>query len=459
MSVIVIDPSARNLPEQVLKNTQDLNDLQTAIDELTKVLPDIMGRSPATYVAPVALDSEAKPAGQYHLLFANTSYDVKNGDYVFCVFVHAASGSSYVGVLQVVNDTYASGQYAATVTAVTPNLRGNDGATGQPGASGQDAIMCKNIEEDTAPQVNVSRVYLTDDYFNRPIGQNTQFNAIWINTADNNHPYLCRFQSVSPLSPYQCNVIEVNDMRGAQGQAGKEALYFTNGSVSSVNNPVINGAVGGITSGFNRTPEVGDVFIGIVTDTSKGVDVVCVISIDSLGSQSPTWNGTIKAISNQVVNNFSELGNPSTVIMNDNGFRVTNGIRWIYPNGNHSYNFPFTVPIKATNGIVADVSEDGNFIELHAELYRHHIGFTNGMGMSFNFDIYNRSATQFTYDTLKSYLTGKTYSVSGGESMSSTKIPSHISTLNNVITVTYTDTSRYQLEETSVAINDTVEEI
>lgn len=173
MSVIVIDPSARNLPEQVLKNTQDLNELQTAIDELTKVLPDIMGRSPATYVAPVALDSEAKPAGQYHLLFANTSYDVKNGDYVFCVFVHAASGNSYVGVLQVVNDAYASGQYAATVTAVTPNLRGNDGAAGQqgqPGEAGADGeaalVYSQPVFAGIVP-TNGSQVMLGTNNFNR----------------------------------------------------------------------------------------------------------------------------------------------------------------------------------------------------------------------------------------------------------------------------------------------------
>lgn len=386
MSVIVIDPSARNLPEQVLKNTQDLNDLQTAIDELTKVLPDIMGRSPATYVARVLLDSEAQPSGQYHLLFANTSYDVKNGDYVFCVFVHAASGSSYVGVLQVVNDTYASGQYAATVTAVTPNLRGNDGATG-------------------------------------PAGQ-----------------------------------------PGETGPAGETQLLYIGPNIGSAVNTNPDTVVGGTIASLSRKPVVGERFLMPVevgaTGASDKIIMIVYVEVTSVGSLSPTWNGKIVAGANSIPVSISQSANPSVAGHQNNIFNVKNTFRFVYQDAQfRTENITFGIPLKATDGIVADVSEDGKFIELHAELYRHHIRFTNGMGMSFNFDIYNRSATQFTYDTLKSYLTGKTYPISGSESMSSTKIPSHIATLNNVITVTYTDTSRYQLEETSVATDDTVEEI
>lgn len=322
MSVIVIDPSARNLPEQVLKNTQDLNELQTAIDELTKVLPDIMGRSPATYVAPVALDSEAKPAGQYHLLFANTSYDVKNGDYVFCVFVHAASGNSYVGVLQVVNDTYASGQYAATVAAVTPNLRGNDGATGPQGEQG-------------------------------------------------------------PTGP--------------QGPAGE--------------------------------------------------------------------SGTVLSELNQlaILQNFKTKG---LLVQNEEGFNLKADAQVVFNNGGVIFNTDtctMVIPLKATNGIVADVSEDGKFIELHAELYEHRVVISRVGNTNVYFTIYNRTATSFNYDALVSYLSGKSIMATGyagrGSTFDFSMIAYIIGVNSGQLGVSTVNGGYHIIDKDNYTVTDTVEEI
>lgn len=403
MSVIVIDPSARNLPEQVLKNSQDINDLQTAIEELTKVLPDIMGKSPATYVAAIALDSEAKPAGQYHLLFANTSYDVKNGDYVFCVFVHAASGSSYVGVLQVVNDTYASGQYAATVTAVTPNLRGNDGATGPQGPQGIQG----------------------------PTGET-----------------------------------------GDKGDSGLNALECD--SFRRNGEPVNNSKLNVMYVLMNRTPIVGDKFVALCVDNITQLTYLVNFTVESLNAEESYCSCNIDSYSQITgpagkdgigIDTLSELGNafnnatPPIVTQNNMGFVSTLISKAVYSGGQKQYNQISIIPIKATNGIIADVSEDGNFIELHAELYRHHIEFTGANGMSFNFDIYNRSATAFTYDTLVSYLSTKKYPISGGESVTSTKVTAYIGVLDSKLLVTYADQTLYTIEKANTSMSDTVEEI
>ena len=231
MSVIVIDPTARNLPEQVLKNTQNIAELQSAIDKLAEDLPDIMGRSPALYKEVVALTTPDAPTGSFNLDFSKTSYNVKNGDFVFAVFSNGATFNSYVGLLSVTNDTAGSGIYSASVLSVTPNLKGNKGDTGatgpqgQPGEPGKPALWCNTIITGSEPLAGGS-CNLGSNYFSRTPENGEKFLALWQNTNDSNHPYFVNLQIASDTSPYTCNILYVSDIKGPQGPAGEsEKLY------------------------------------------------------------------------------------------------------------------------------------------------------------------------------------------------------------------------------------------
>lgn len=225
MSVIVIDPTARNLPEQVLKNTQDITELQSAIDELAQDLPDIMGRSPALYKEVIAITTPDAPTGSFNLDFSKTSYNVKNGDFVFAVFSNGATFNSYVGLLSVTNDTAGSGIYSASVLSVTPNLKGNKGDQGAQGEPGEPALWCNTIITGSEP-LQGGTCILGSSYFNRTPENGEKFLALWQNTNDENHPYFVNLQIASDASPYTCNILYVSDIKGPQGPAGESAKLY-----------------------------------------------------------------------------------------------------------------------------------------------------------------------------------------------------------------------------------------
>lgn len=220
MSVIVIDPTARNLPEQVLKNTQEIAELQSAIDELAKDLPDIMGRSPALYKEVISLTTPDAPTGSFNLDFSKTSYNVKNGDFVFAVFSNGATFNSYVGLLSVTNDTAGSGIYSASVLSVTPNLKGNKGNQGAQGEPGENALWCNTISTGSEPLAGGSCV-LGSSYFSRTPENGEKFLALWQNTNDSNHPYFVNLQIASDTSPYTCNILYVSDIKGPAGESAE----------------------------------------------------------------------------------------------------------------------------------------------------------------------------------------------------------------------------------------------
>lgn len=330
MSVIVIDPTARNLPEQVLKNTQDIAELQSAIDKLAEDLPDIMGRSPALYKEVVVLTTPDAPTGSFNLDFSKTSYNVKNGDFVFAVFSNGATFNSYVGLLSVTNDTAGSGIYSASVLSVTPNLKGNKGDTGATGPQGPQGVA--------GPQ-------------------------------------------------------------GPQGPAGESGTVLS--------------------------------------------------ALSTLA----------------VLEQFKENG---LIVQTDEGFALRAHGQLVFNNGGVALSTDMctmTLPLKATNGVVADVSEDRKFIELHAELYRHRIKIETTASANFPqiyTEIINTSETPFDIDSLISLIEGKEQVANGIATGTEPLFQNSVLFIYSNNSVIYAKTAYLQdvgLDRESISIVDTVEEI
>lgn len=338
MSVIVIDPTARNLPEQVLKNTQDVAELQSAIDKLAEDLPDIMGRSPALYKEVVSLTTPDAPTGSFNLDFSKTSYNVKNGDFVFAVFSNDATFNSYVGLLSVTNDTAGSGIYSASVLSVTPNLKGNKGDQGATGPQGpQGATGPQGPQGATGPQ-------------------------------------------------------------GPQGPAGE--------------------------------------------------------------------SGTVLSELNQlaIFKNFKTKG---LLVQNEAGFNLKADAQIVFNSGGKIFNTDMctmVLPLKATNGIVAGVSEDKKFIELSVKLYRHRIDITATAGLlpEIHTEIINTSETPFDMDSLTSLIEGKKQVANGiatGTQPLFENLVLYIYSNNGVLHAKTAGLIDVTLVRQNTAITDTVEEI
>lgn len=474
MSVIVIDPTARNLPEQVLKNTQEIAELQSAIDELAKDLPDIMGRSPALYKEVVSLTTPEAPTGSFNLDFSKTSYNVKNGDFVFAVFSNGATFNSYIGLLSVTNDTAGSGIYSASVLSVTPNLRGNNGATGpagQPGeagADGKDALWCNTIITGSEP-LQGGTCILDSSYFNRTPENGEKFLALWQNTNDENHPYFVNLQIASDASPYTCNILYVSDIKGATGPAGETQLLYIGPNIGSAVNTNPDTVVGGTIASLSRKPVVGERFLMPVevgaTGASDKIIMIVYVEVTSVGSVSPTWSGKIVAGANSVPVSISQSANPSVSGHQNNIFNVKNTFRFVYQDAQfRTKDITFGIPLKATNGIVADVSEDGKFIELSAKLYRHRIKInaTAGLFPEIYTEIINASETPFDMDSLTSLIEGKQQVANGiatGTQPLFENSVVYIYSNNSVLYARTANLSNVALVRQNTAITDTVEEI
>ena len=411
MSVIVIDPTARNLPEQVLKNTQNIAELQSAIDKLAEDLPDIMGRSPALYKEVVALTTPDAPTGSFNLDFSKTSYNVKNGDFVFAVFSNGATFNSYVGLLSVTNDTAGSGIYSASVLSVTPNLKGNKGDTGatgpqgQPGEPGKPALWCNTIITGSEPLAGGS-CNLGSNYFSRTPENGEKFLALWQNTNDSNHPYFVNLQIASDTSPYTCNILYVSDIKGQPGEPGKPALWCNTINTNAVPYEGETASIG--LGSFNRAPSAGENFIALWINTEN--------------------NGHTYLVSMTVVGTAS----------------------------------PYTCLITSVSDTKGPQGPQGPAGESE-KLYKHTIYIAKSSQAPYakvNIELYNRSATQFTYSSFMSYASGKRINASGVKYQDATHTAIEwVEIIANHIVAQLDDNTTFSLEEANVTFTDTVEEI
>lgn len=184
------------------------------------------------------------------------------------------------------------------------------------------------------------------------------------------------------------------------------------------------------------------------------------VSIGSGGS-----GGTVLSELN-AIDVLSSFDTEGIIIQDESGFRMKANGRLVFNNGGLILTTTMstsTLPLKATNGIVAEISDDKKSIELSAELYLHKI-YINKQSqepyINLEIEIYNRSSTPFTYDTLVSYL-----NTSGQRIATGTKRQGdQISVVTNVIAPESTimavvDFTNIELEQANVTITDNVEQI
>lgn len=95
------------------------------------------------------------------------------------------------------------------------------------------------------------------------------------------------------------------------------------------------------------------------------------------------------------------------------------------------------------------------------ELYRHRIKIDHSGTILVEFDIYNRSATQFNYTTLKNYLNGKIYNAVGYTAAPPTfdTAVKKVRNLSGTITAVNNVNQSVKIEEVNTTVTDTVEEI
>lgn len=219
----------------------------------------------------------------------------------------------------------------------------------------------------------------------------------------------------------------------------------------------------------DRNNSVGYI-IGECSSTPAGVNFIIINSFayNCEGSQGPQGPAGKDGIG---IDTLSELGNafnnatPPIVTQNHMGFVSTLISKAVYSGGQKQYNQISIIPIKATNGIVADVSEDGKFIELHAELYLHRIFIRQSNISAVRFELLTRSATELTYADIASLINSK-YNTATGYAGKDPTSPTQfgnsvycVNATNGVISAICQNGQSIELETANVTITDTVEEI
>ena len=159
----------------------------------------------------------------------------------------------------------------------------------------------------------------------------------------------------------------------------------------------------------------------------------------------------------------------SNISKSEKGFQIQAMNGYLEFNGAevslNTTNGTLDIPIKATGGIVADVSEDGKFIELHAELYLHRIYIRQSGISAVRFELLTRSATELTYAGIASLINGKYNTATGyagKDPSSATQFGNSVycvNAINAVISAICQNGQSIELETANVTITDTVEEI
>lgn len=186
------------------------------------------------------------------------------------------------------------------------------------------------------------------------------------------------------------------------------------------------------------------------------------VSIGSGGS-----GGTVLSELNSmdVLYNFDTEG---MIIQNDSGFRMKADGRLVFNNGDLTLITTictFSLPLKATNGIVAEISDDKKSIELSAELYLHRIYISESGSAVVRFELLTRSATQLTYTDIASLLNGKFNTATGYAGKDPSMPPEFgnsvycVNADPGVIWAINQNGQAIELEQANVTITDTVTQI
>lgn len=280
--------------------------------------------------------------------------------------------------------------------------RGVQGESGQQGDTGAPGIFC--VDTLTFSEIPADIQQIAKGRFTSEVKKGDYF-LVLVKVTSENKSYIaiCQIDNVDDMFAYYYFDFAIIDVTGPQGPQGPQGAKGEDGTTLIDLNA-----------------------LWLFTDDEKGINSI------SQSEKGFTIDG------------FCLL------VFNDGLITFTN-----YDSGR------LVLPLKATNGIVADVSEDGKFIELHAELYKHTIRITNsGNELDCIVELYNRSATQFNYSTLASYISGKRV-IANGFYQTSVKETIYCITESNGEIRGFTTVSLggYPFEMANVVITDTVEEI
>lgn len=270
------------------------------------------------------------------------------------------------------------------------------------------------------------------------------------------------------------------NLRGEKGKDGLSALVATHELQLPVA-PTVGGSMSIAPFYLNREPKLNEKASVFVKDTTENVVYECYGTFTSISSDIVFTFSSVTRITGENAAQLSKLNSinlfPIDVLTNvshDEGGFTINGFGGLEFNDGDididgSNAAKVKIPLKATNGIVADVSEDGKFIELHAELYKHTIIFEQEGHTRILMQLYTRSATPMSYDDIASYLTDKETSASGihnAADFSSTTLYNFIYSVYANAGVLYTRrlqnsgaVSSTEISKTNVTTTDTVEEI
>lgn len=273
-------------------------------------------------------------------------------------------------------------------------------------------------------------------------------------------------------------------IQGEQGEVGENALTYSSpvhtGTVPTTGSEVSLG-----THNFNRTPKANETLSLVVNYKNGERSFIALAKIISGGSMLYTaqYIGVVETTgakgadgeSGTVLSKLSLISfwaNPSkdTHVMQDqNGFLITGYGQLVFNNGGIQLDGDgaanVKLPLKATNGIVADVSEDGKFIELHSELYMHHIRITEATKAMVKFELLTRSEAALTYESIATLLNNHENSATGYAGKEGTGSPQFDNSImsvganNGEIYVVAQIGRTIQLPIGNVSIHDVVEEI
>lgn len=283
--------------------------------------------------------------------------------------------------------------------------KGEQGVQGEKGEQGEQGIsqLVYNLIYAVAGAPSTATTYDIDNVqFNRTPIVNDRFIMLYYDT-DTKKTYICvsRVNSVS-FSQSTINIIDLAEITGQKGDKGKDALVY-NGRVGISYSPTVNTgvAVSLNFSDFNYNPVIGDIFIANLYTfaTTPAENYIACLKVDGV-----------------------------------QGTKVTGVV---------------PTALTAISGVQA------------GKLYRHRIKINHSDEIVVEFDVYNRSATQFNYTTLKNYLNGKIYNAVGY-----TATPPDFGTavkevmsLSGTINVVNNNNGSVEIEEVNTTVTDTVEEI